>query len=66
MAAAFLNHTTAVTAACPSTPGAGVKVSLLLLLLGLDPLPHWLPRPCRRKSLYVPWKCEHERHEYEK
>lgn len=21
---------------------------------------------CRRKSLYVPWKCEHERHEYEK
>ena len=22
--------------------------------------------PCRRKSLYLPWKCEHERHEYEK
>ncbi|KAL4422709.1 hypothetical protein ABPG75_008906 [Micractinium tetrahymenae] len=20
---------------------------------------------CRRASLYVPWKCEHERHEYE-
>jgi NADH dehydrogenase (ubiquinone) 1 beta subcomplex subunit 7 len=20
---------------------------------------------CRRKSLFVPWKCEHERHAYE-
>jgi NADH dehydrogenase (ubiquinone) 1 beta subcomplex subunit 7 len=20
---------------------------------------------CRRKSFYLPWKCEHERHEYE-
>lgn len=24
----------------------------------------WVPA-CRRDSLYVPWKCEHERHEYE-
>jgi hypothetical protein len=36
------------------------------------PLPS-LPGPppplschCRRASLYVPWKCEHERHSYEK
>lgn len=21
---------------------------------------------CRRKSYYLPWKCEHERHVYEK
>ncbi len=21
---------------------------------------------CRRDSLFLPWKCEHERHEYEK
>ena len=21
---------------------------------------------CRRQTLYAPWKCEHERHEYEK
>lgn len=21
---------------------------------------------CRRKELYLPWKCEHERHTYEK
>ena len=21
---------------------------------------------CRRKTLYLPWKCEHERHVYEK
>ena len=33
-------------------------------------LPH-LPRIppcccCRRATLYVPWKCEHERHSYEK
>ena len=21
---------------------------------------------CRRKNLYLPWRCEHERHEYEK
>lgn len=21
---------------------------------------------CRRKELYLPWKCEHERHAYEK
>ena len=21
---------------------------------------------CRRKSMYIPWKCEHERHVYEK
>ncbi|KAJ7785217.1 NADH-ubiquinone oxidoreductase B18 subunit-domain-containing protein [Mycena maculata] len=21
---------------------------------------------CRRKSLYMPWECEHERHAYEK
>lgn len=21
---------------------------------------------CRRKNFYLPWKCEHERHEYEK
>jgi NADH dehydrogenase (ubiquinone) 1 beta subcomplex subunit 7 len=21
---------------------------------------------CRRKSCYLPWKCEHERHVYEK
>jgi len=21
---------------------------------------------CRRKSFYLPWKCEHERHVYEK
>ena len=21
---------------------------------------------CRRDSMYLPWKCEHERHEYEK
>ena len=21
---------------------------------------------CRRKELYLPWKCEHERHSYEK
>ena len=24
------------------------------------------PRRCRRATLYVPWKCEHERHSYEK
>lgn len=21
---------------------------------------------CRRKEMYLPWKCEHERHAYEK
>jgi len=21
---------------------------------------------CRRKNLYLPWRCEHERHAYEK
>ena len=21
---------------------------------------------CRRKNLYLPWRCQHERHEYEK
>ena len=32
----------------------------------LRALAHTALNECRRKSFYLPWKCEHERHVYEK